>query len=41
MHCFSWINEWTERVDAHRHADGIGLIVPDWFYRAALDMRSC
>ena len=34
MHRFSWINEWTERADAHGSADGIDLIVPDWFYRA-------
>src|SRR6516162_7552937 len=32
MHRFSWINEWTERADAHGNADGIDLIVPDWFY---------
>jgi plasmid replication initiation protein len=31
MHRFSWINEWTERADAHGNADGIDLIVPDWF----------
>jgi plasmid replication initiation protein len=37
MHRFSWINEWTQRADAHGHADGIDLIVPDWFYRAVLD----
>jgi plasmid replication initiation protein len=37
MHGFSWINEWTERADAHGHADGIDLIVPDWFYRAVID----
>ena len=37
LHRFSWINEWTERADAHGHADGIDLIVPDWFYRAVLD----
>ena len=37
MHRFSWINEWTEHADAHGHADGIDLIVPDWFYRAVLD----
>src|SRR5713226_617292 len=37
MHSFSWINEWTERADAHGNADGIDLIVPDWFYRAVLD----
>jgi Replication initiator protein A len=24
MHRFSWINEWTERADAHGRADGIG-----------------
>src|SRR5579859_7320289 len=37
MHRFSWINEWTERADAHGRADGLDLIVPDWFYRAVLD----
>jgi plasmid replication initiation protein len=37
MHRFSWINEWTERADAHGNTDGIDLIVPDWFYRAVLD----
>jgi len=37
MHRFSWINEWTERADRHGHADGIDLIMPDWFYRAVLD----
>jgi plasmid replication initiation protein len=37
MHRFSWINEWTERADAHGNADGIDLIVPDWFYRAVFD----
>jgi plasmid replication initiation protein len=37
LHRFSWINEWTERADAHGRPDGIDLIVPDWFYRAALD----
>lgn len=37
MHRFSWINEWTERADAHGNADGIDLIVSDWFYRAVLD----
>ena len=37
MHRFSWINEWTQRADVHGNADGIELIVPDWFYRAVLD----
>jgi plasmid replication initiation protein len=37
LHRFSWINEWTQRADANGHADGIDLIVPDWFYRAVLD----
>ena len=37
LHRFSWINEWSERADAHGHADGIDLIMPDWFYRAVLD----
>jgi plasmid replication initiation protein len=37
MHCFSWINEWTERSDGHGRPSGIELIVPDWFYRAVMD----
>ena len=37
LHRFSWINEWTERADAHGRPDGLDLIVPDWFYRAVLD----
>ena len=37
LHRFSWINEWTERADARGRADGIDLIMPDWFYRAVLD----
>ena len=37
LHRFSWINEWTERADAHGRPDGIDLIVPDWFYRAVVD----
>jgi plasmid replication initiation protein len=37
QHRFSWINEWTQRTDAHGNADGIDLIVPDWFYRGVLD----
>jgi plasmid replication initiation protein len=37
MHRFSWINEWKERADGHGRAEGIDLIVPDWFYRAVLD----
>ena len=37
MHRFSWINEWTQRSDAQGRADGIELIVPDWFFRGVLD----
>src|SRR5229473_6276871 len=37
IHRFCWINEWTQRADAHGHADGIDLIVPDWFYRTVHD----
>jgi len=37
MHRFSWINEWTERADRNGRAEGIDLILPDWFYRAVLD----
>jgi plasmid replication initiation protein len=37
LHRFSWINEWTERADAHGHPGGVDLIVPDWFHRGVLD----
>jgi plasmid replication initiation protein len=37
MHRFSWLNEWTERVDVYGRSQGINLIMPDWFYRAVLD----
>jgi plasmid replication initiation protein len=37
MHRFSWITEWKERVDANNRPQGIGLILPDWFYSAVLD----
>jgi plasmid replication initiation protein len=36
-HRFSWINEWKERTDRNGRADGIEMIVPDWFYQAVLD----
>jgi len=36
-HRFSWINEWKERTDRHGKANGIEMIVPDWFYQAVLD----
>lgn len=36
-HRFSWINEWKERTDRCGKADGIEMIVPDWFYQAVLD----
>ena len=36
-HRFSWINEWKERADHLGRADGIELILPDWFYSAVID----
>src|SRR5690349_17603655 len=36
-HRFSWINEWKETADAHGHARGIELILPDWFYSGVLN----
>lgn len=36
-HRFSWINEWTETADAHGHARGLELILPDWFYTGVLN----
>lgn len=34
---FSWLNEWTEHADAHGRANGIDLIVSEWFYKAVLE----
>jgi len=36
-HRFSWINEWRERLDGSGRAQGIEMIVPDWFYEGVLD----
>lgn len=36
-HRFSWINEWRERLDGMGRAQGIEMIVPDWFYEGVLD----
>jgi plasmid replication initiation protein len=36
-HRFSWINEWNEMADAHGHARGLELILPDWFYSGVLN----
>ncbi|MFE0018378.1 replication initiator protein A [Mesorhizobium sp. NPDC059054] len=36
-HRFSWLNEWKERTDRDGKADGIELIIPDWFYQSVLD----
>jgi plasmid replication initiation protein len=37
MHRFSWVNEWKECVDAQGRAQGIEMILPDWFYSAVLN----
>jgi plasmid replication initiation protein len=37
LHPFSWIDEWSERVDGHGHACGIDFVVSDWLYRTVLD----
>jgi plasmid replication initiation protein len=37
MHRFSWVNEWKECVDAQGRAQGIEIILPDWFYSAVLN----
>lgn len=36
-HRFSWVNEWRERLDGSGRAQGIEMIVPDWFYEGVLD----
>jgi plasmid replication initiation protein len=37
LHRFSWVNEWKERADAQGRAQGLELILPDWFYAGVLD----
>ena len=37
LHRFSWVNEWKERADPQGRAQGIELILPDWFYAGVLD----
>jgi plasmid replication initiation protein len=37
MHRFSWVTEWKECVDAQGRAQGIEMILPDWFYSAVLN----
>ena len=36
-HRFSWISEWKERLDGAGRAQGIELIISDWFYAAIID----
>jgi plasmid replication initiation protein len=38
-HHFTWINEWTERLDPDRRPLGIELILPDWVYAGVVDQR--
>ncbi len=37
LHRFSWINEWKEFVRADGRADGIELILADWFFSGVMD----
>ena len=37
LHRFSWVNEWKERSDTRGRPQGLGLIVPDWFYSGVLE----
>ncbi len=36
-HQFSWINEWEECTARNGRAEGMELVLPDWFYRGVLD----
>jgi plasmid replication initiation protein len=36
-HRFSWINEWKERTDTTGRANGIEMIIPDWFYEGVIN----
>jgi len=35
-HRFSWINEWKERLDGAGRAQGIELVLPEWFYAGVI-----
>ena len=37
LHRFSWINEWKEYVRPDGRADGIELILADWFFSGVMD----
>jgi len=37
VHRFSWINEWKEYMRPDGRADGIELILADWFFSGVLD----
>ncbi len=37
LHPFSWISEWTERVDGYGQVFSVDFIVSDWLYRTVLD----
>ena len=36
-HQFSWINEWEECAARNGRAEGMELVLPDWFYRGVLN----
>ena len=37
VHRFSWINEWKEYIRSDGRADGIELILADWFFSGVMD----
>lgn len=36
-HQFSWINEWEELTTRDGRVEGMVFVLPDWFYRGAVD----
>jgi plasmid replication initiation protein len=34
---FSWINEWEEMTRRDGRAEGMEIVLPDWFYRGVID----
>jgi len=36
-HQFSWINEWEEMTRHDGRAEGMEVVLPDWFYRGVID----
>ena len=36
---FSWVDEWEERISRRGDAEGMEIVLPDWFYQGVCDRR--